>query len=65
MTTLTLKKNQAALIFEVSHEGEVSVDASFPEDPDNAGDLAAAVCTVVGKKLTEDEEFQAEVMDEI
>nr|MBF0221805.1 twitching motility protein [Desulfobulbaceae bacterium] len=65
MAQLKLKSNQAALILEVSPEGEVSVEAAFPEEVDEAGDLAGAICTVIGQKLTEDEAFQDEVMSAI
>jgi hypothetical protein len=65
MAQFTLKPNQAALILEVSSDGDVNVDAFFPEEPDEAGDLAAAICTVIGRKLTEDEDFQEELMDAV
>ena len=62
MSQINLKSNQAALVLNVSLEGEVNVDAVFPENADTEGDLAAAICTVVGQKLTEDDSFQAEIM---
>ena len=62
MSQVKLKPNQAALILDVSPEGEVTVDVAFHEDTDEAGDLASAICTAIGQKLTEDENFQAEVM---
>lgn len=62
MSQFKLKSNQSALILEVSAEGEVTVEAAFPEEVDEAGELAAAICTVIGQKLTGDEEFQEEVM---
>ncbi len=65
MSQFKLKSNQAALILEVSLEGEVTVEAAFPEEIDDAGELAVSICTVIGQKLSEDEEFQGEVMDAI
>ncbi len=62
MTEFKLKSNQAALILEVSPEGEVSVEAAFPEEVDVSGELAVSICTVIGQKLSGDEKFQAEVM---
>ena len=62
MSQFTLKSNQAAIILEVSPEGEVCVEAAFPDEVDEAGELAASICTVMGQKLSEDEKFQDEVM---
>jgi hypothetical protein len=62
MSQFKLKPNQAALVLEVSSEGEVSIEAAFPEEVDEAGGLAASICTVIGQKLSEDERFQNEVM---
>lgn len=62
MSQFTLKANQAALILDVSAEGEVTVEAAFHEEADGAGDLATAICSVIGQRLTEDENFQAEIM---
>ncbi|MCB2181316.1 MAG: hypothetical protein KQH63_04785 [Desulfobulbaceae bacterium] len=62
MSEIVLKQNQAALILDVSPEGEVSVNAAFPKENDEAGNLAADICTVIGKMLSEEEEFQAQVM---
>jgi hypothetical protein len=62
MAEVRLGPNQAALVLGVSPDGEVTVDAVFPEDPDRAGDLAAALCTAMGRKLTEDAGFQAELV---
>ncbi len=62
MSQFKLKPNQAALILDVSPESEVTVEAVFHKNTDGSGDLAAAICTAIGQKLTEDENFQAEVM---
>jgi len=63
--TVQLKPNQAALILDVSPTGEVTVDAAFPETSDQAGDLAATICELIGRKLTQDQEFQAELLAEL
>ena len=65
MSQFKLKPNQAALILNVSPEGEVNVEAAFPEEMDKAGDLAAAICTAIGQKLAEDEKFQGEIITTI
>ena len=65
MSQFKLKLNQAALILEVSPEGEVSVDTAFLEEADESGELAASICTVIGQKLSEDEQFQDIVMSAI
>jgi|GEM_PF-869540 len=63
MTQFKLKSNQAALIFDVSPEGEVAVEAiPNDNDADEAGALATAICSVIGQKLTEDENFQADIL---
>ena len=65
MSQFKLKSNQAALILEVSPEGEVTVEAALPEETDDAGNLAVSICTVIGQKLSEDEVSQGEVMSAI
>ena len=62
MSQFKLNSNQAALILDVSTEGEVTVEAAFPEEVDGTGELAVSICTVIGQKLSEDEKFQHEVM---
>jgi hypothetical protein len=62
MSQIKLESNQAAIIISVSSEGDVTVDAAFPEAADQEGDFAAGLCTVIGQKLTEDEDFQGELM---
>jgi hypothetical protein len=47
MSQFKLKSNQAALIISVSSEGEVEVNAAFPETADQEGDFAAGICTVI------------------
>ena len=63
--TFKLKPNQAALILDVSPTGEVTVDAAFPDTEDPAGELATAICELIGKKLTQDQEFQAALLSEL
>ncbi len=63
--TIKLKQNQAALILDVSPTGEVTVDAVFPDTTDPAGELAVALCELIGKKLTQDTEFQASLLSEL
>ncbi len=65
MAEIKLKENQAALILDIDSKGEVTVDAAFPDIPDEAGELAMALCRVIGQKLTEDEQFQAEILSEL
>ena len=65
MSQFELKPNQAALILGVSPEGEVTVEAAFNKHTEEAGDLASSICTVIGQKLAEDENFQAEIMGAI
>ena len=60
-----LKPNQAALILDVSATGEVTVDAAFPDSTDPAGELAVALCELIGKKLTQDPEFQSDLLSEL
>jgi len=62
MSQFKVKPNQAALILDVSPEGEVTVEAAFHDNTDESGELATAICTVIGQKLTEDENFQAEIL---
>ncbi|MBU1682517.1 hypothetical protein KJ742_01080 [Patescibacteria group bacterium] len=54
-----------ALIFDVSSGGEVNLDVSFPEERDEAGDLAFSICTAIGRKLTNDKELEAEILAEV
>lgn len=65
MNQIKLESNQAALFIEISPEGNVNVDAAFPKEVDSAGDLAAAICNEIGKKITTEEKFQQEIMDSL
>lgn len=55
---MELKPNQAAIILEITDEGEVSVSVAAY---DNEG-LASAMCEAIAMKLGQDEAFQAEIM---
>jgi len=55
---MDLLPNQAALILEASEEGEISLSVAAID----ADGLAAALCQVIAKKLSEDEIFQAEIL---
>lgn len=55
---MELENNQAALILETTDDGEVTVNVA---SPDLAG-LAGALCRSIAKKLMNDEQFQAELM---
>jgi len=55
---MDLQPNQAALILEASDEGEISVSVAA-KDVDG---LAAALCQVIARKLSEDEIFQADIL---
>lgn len=58
-TIMELKKNQAALILEISDEGEISVDVAASD----MEDLPGALCHAIARKLLADEKFQGELMD--
>ena len=62
MDELKLKANQAALILEASEEGEVNVDVAFPETNTKSSNFAAVLCQIIAQKLTQDDQFQAEIM---
>jgi hypothetical protein len=55
---MELGPNQAAIILEASEEGEISVDVAA-HDIDG---LAASLCQVIAKKLSQDETFQAGIL---
>ena len=56
---MELKKNQAALILEVSADGEITVDV---QALDLQG-FASALCHALAIKLMNDEQLQGELMD--
>ena len=65
MADIQLKDNQAALILESSDDGDISVDVAIPQEGAENGGLASALCRVIAKKLINDEQFQAELMNEL
>jgi hypothetical protein len=56
---MELKNNQSALILEASDDGKITVDIASPDHSGFTGKL----CIVIAKKIMQDEEFQAELMD--
>ncbi len=62
MIQVEIKQNQAALIFDVSPQGEVTVEAAVPKDRDESGKIAVAICKAIGQRMATDEKFQAEIM---
>ena len=59
---MELKDNQAALILEVSGEGEISVEVAVNQQENTDRDIATAICHVIALKLVKDEQFQSEIM---
>ena len=59
---MELKDNQAALILEVSEQGEISVEVAVNERENGDRDIATAICQVIAMKLVNDEHFQNEIM---
>jgi len=57
--TMELTDNQAALILEATEEGDITVNVSMP-DPQS---LSGALCQAIAWKLTNDEEFQSNILD--
>lgn len=56
---MDLKDTQAALILDLSDEGEITVDILAADDDGLAGQL----CQAIARKLLADEKFQAELME--
>ena len=59
---MELKDNQAALILEVTEQGEISVEVAVTERENGDRDIATAICQVIALKLVNDEQFQSEIM---
>jgi len=59
---LELKDNQAALILEVSDQGEISVEVAVNQQESADRDIATAICQVIAMKLVNDEQFQNQIM---
>ena len=59
---MELKDNQAALILEVSDQGEIEVEVAVTERENEDRDIATAICQVIAMKLVNDERFQNEIM---
>ncbi len=60
---MELGYNQAALILEANDEGEISVNLAAHDSAHDSENLAAAICQIIARKLTQDEKFQSEIMD--
>ena len=59
---MELKDNQAALILEVSEQGEISVEVAVNEQENEDRDIATAICQVIALKLVNDAQFQNQIM---
>ena len=59
---MELKDNQAALILEVSEQGEISVEVAVNQQENADRDIATAICQVIAMKLVNDEQFQSDIM---
>ncbi|MEW6587483.1 MAG: twitching motility protein [Nitrospirota bacterium] len=59
---MELNDNQAALILEVSDQGEISVEVAVNERENEDRNIATAICQVIAMKLVNDEHFQSEIM---
>ena len=59
---MELNDNQAALILEVSDQGEISVEVAVNAGKNEERDIATAICQVIAMKLVNDEQFQNEIM---
>ncbi len=58
---MDLKSNQSAILLEASEDGEISVNIASPD----IDGLTGRLCVAVAKKIMEDANFQAELMDMI
>lgn len=56
---MQLEDNQAAIILDASDDGEITVNVEAP----NLNGLAGSLCQAIARKLMNDENFQAEIMD--
>ena len=56
---MELKPNQSALVLETDENGEVSIQVASPDEEG----LSGALCNAIAQKLSDDEQFQAELMD--
>lgn len=56
---MELKNNQSAIILEASEDGEITVNIASPD----IDGLTGKLCVAVAKKIMEDADFQAELMD--
>ena len=59
---MELNDHQAALILEVSEQGEISVEVAVNQQENADRDIATAICQVIAMKLVNDEQFQSDIM---
>ena len=59
---MELNDNQAALILEVSDEGDISVEVAVSAGKNEDRNIATAICQIIAMKLVNDEHFQSEIM---
>ena len=59
---MELNDNQAALILEVTDQGEIKVEVAVNSGKNEERDIATAICQVIALKLVNDEQFQNEIM---
>ncbi len=62
---MELKDNRAALLLEVSDEGEITVEVAVNGSKCTDKNVAAEICRVMAMKLVGDEQFQNEIMASI
>lgn len=65
MAEIKLNGNQAALILEVSEDGEIKVDIAVDESETEASAFAADLCQAIAMKLINDQNFQEEILASI
>jgi len=56
---MELKNNQSALILESDENGEITVEVASPDQ----NGLSCALCIAIAKKLMQDADFQADLMN--
>ncbi len=62
MAEIKLNGNQAALILEMSEDGEIKVDIAVDEAETEASSFAADICQAIALKLINDQNFQEEIL---
>ena len=62
MTKLKLNNRQAALILEVTDDGEIKVEVTSHKVEDGDNELAVSICQEIATKLVNDEQFQESIL---